>query len=268
MKHNKKRNTAFLYEALVRELTKASLRSDESIKSRISFIFKEHFGSKSVLSRELGLYKAIVDTNGVDKETAERILSEVKRVYHSLSSEEIYDEQSEVIEKINKDLSRNVFNNFVPNYKSLASIYQMFNNKTPINRKIMLEKKMIDKMASSSRLHEPLKPVDSLTYKVFVNKFNEKYGDSLNENQKALLSRYVVLSPETSAEFKIYISEEIERLKRVVSNIQNKKEIILDESLSEKNKQVMVVLEGFAGQTINDDMVKRILKIQSLASEA
>ena len=216
MKHNKKRNTAFLYEALVRELTKASLRSDEDTKSRISFIFKEHFGPKSVLSRELGLYRAIVGTNGVDKDTAERILSEVKRVYHSLSSEEIYDEQSEVIGKINKDLSKRVFNNFVPNYKSLASIYQMFNSKT----------------------------------------------------QKALLSRYVVLSPETSSEFKIYISEEIERLKRVVTSMQNKKEIILDESLSEKNKQVMSILEGFAGQAISDDMVKKILKIQSLASEA
>ena len=127
---------------------------------------------------------------------------------------------------------------------------------------------MVEKMASSSRLHEPLKPVDSLTYKVFVNKFNEKYGNSLNESQKALLSRYVVLSPETSSEFKIYISEEIERLKRVVTSMQNKKEIILDESLSEKNKQVMSILEGFAGQAISDDMVKKILKIQSLASEA
>ena len=268
MKHNKKRNTAFLYEALVRELTKASLRSDEETTHKISSIFKEHFNPKSVLSKELNLYRAIAGTNGVDKETAERILSEVKRVYHSLSSEEIYDEQSEVIGRINKDLTKKVFNNFVPNYKSLASIYQMFSSKTPISRKIMLEKKMVEKMASSSGLHEPLKPVDSLTYKVFVNKFNEKYGNSLNEHQKALLSRYVVLSSDTSAEFKLYISEEIQRLKNVVSNIQKKKEIILDESLSEKNKQVMAILESFADQMISDDMIKKILKIQSLASEA
>ena len=107
-----------------------------------------------------------------------------------------------------------------------------------------------------------------MTYKVFVNKFNEKYGNSLNEHQKALLSRYVVLSSDTSAEFKLYISEEIQRLKNVVSNIQKKKEIILDESLSEKNKQVMAILESFADQTVSDDMIKKILKIQSLASEA
>ena len=268
MRHNKKRNTAFLYEVLVRELTKASLRSDENTKVVISSIFKEHFGSKSVLAKELSLYRAVSSTSGVDKETAERILSEVKRVYHSLSREDVHDEQSEVIGKINKDLSKKIFNNFVPNYKSLASIYQMFNSKTPINQKIMLEKNVVDKMSTAGGLHEPLKPIDNLTYKVFVNKFNEKYGNSLNENQKALLSRYVVLSPETSTEFKVYINEEIERLKRVVSAMQNKKEVMLDESLTDKNKQVLAVLEGFAKHQVSDDMIKKILKIQSLASEA
>ena len=32
IKHNKKRNTAFLYEALVRQLTKATIKKDESEK--------------------------------------------------------------------------------------------------------------------------------------------------------------------------------------------------------------------------------------------
>ena len=90
MKHNKKRNTAFLYEALVKELTKASLRSDKSGQSIISSILKEHFNTNSVLGKELELYQTIVSTSEVEADTAERILSEVKRVYHTLSPKEIF----------------------------------------------------------------------------------------------------------------------------------------------------------------------------------
>tara|TARA_Y100000592_G_scaffold29786_1_gene47501 strand:+ start:247 stop:1056 length:810 start_codon:yes stop_codon:yes gene_type:complete len=267
MKHNKKRNTAFLYEALVKELTKASLRSDKSGQSIISSILKEHFNTNSILGKELELYQTIVSTSEVEADTAERILSEVKRVYHTLSPKEIYDEQSEVIGKVNKDLTKDIFRNFISNYKSLATINQMFSDKTPINKRIMLEKAVIEKMIMPKTKQQHMKPIDNITYKMFVNKFNEKYGDTLNENQKILLSRYVTLSPETAVEFKVYINEEISRLKSSIVNLQNKKEVLLDESLSNKNKQILDILESFKQQSINDNMIKTILKVQSLESE-
>ena len=34
-KHNKKRNTAFLFEALVREMTKAAIRGDNKKKQKV-----------------------------------------------------------------------------------------------------------------------------------------------------------------------------------------------------------------------------------------
>ena len=42
MKHNKKRNTAFLYECHVKELTKAIVRKDNDKKSKIIGIIKEN----------------------------------------------------------------------------------------------------------------------------------------------------------------------------------------------------------------------------------
>ena len=36
MKHNKKRNTAFLYECLVKELTKAIVQGNNDLKSKIT----------------------------------------------------------------------------------------------------------------------------------------------------------------------------------------------------------------------------------------
>ena len=74
LKHNKKRNTAFLYESLVKEMTKAALQTDETTKKAITSILKEHFHVNSLLHRELSLYKIkgdnvksiVVSGSGVD----------------------------------------------------------------------------------------------------------------------------------------------------------------------------------------------------------
>ena len=58
-KHNKKRNTAFLYETLVREMTRAIVDKNLELKNEIMFIIKEHFQKNSLLYRELKLYKSL-----------------------------------------------------------------------------------------------------------------------------------------------------------------------------------------------------------------
>lgn len=268
MKHNKKRNTAFLYESLVKEMTKSILRSDKSKTSVIASILTEHFHTNSVLHKELNLYKTLCDVNGLQKDTAEKILTEVKRVYHTLGEEEIFDEQTEVIKKINTNLDKNVFKNFVSNYKTLASISQMFSSKTPISRRVILEGNIVQHMSRTSAGRIKMKPIDNITYNVFVEKFNKKYGDSLNENQKELLSRYVTLSPENSSEFKLYLGDEIVRLKECLKQLNSKKEVILDENLSNKGKEIYGVLDSFKNEPINDNMIKTVLKIQALVAEA
>ena len=268
MKHNKKRNTAFLYESLVKEMTKAAIQSDEQAKRAITLILKEHFHVNSLLHRELSLYKTLCEVRNVERRTAEKILQEVKRVYHTLGETDIFDEQSKVIKKINTNLSKQVYANFVSNYKTLATISQMFSSKTPITKRVILEDNLVDQMTTSPNEHQAMRPIDNLTYKMFVKKFNDKYGNSLNEHQKYLLSRYVTLSPENAIEFKLYINDEIQRLKEVVKRLQNKKEVLLDESLSNKNRQILGVLNDFKGQKISDDMIKTILKMQALAVEA
>ena len=268
MKHNKKRNTAFLYQTLVKEMTKAALQSDSDSKNKIASILKEHFNTSSLLHKELNLYKTLSDVRGVNKDTAEKILSEVKRVYNTFGEQEIFDEQSEVIKKINTDVGKQVFNNFISNYKTLATISQMFSAKTPISKRVILEQSMVDLMASSPKQQKVMKPIDNVAYTIFVQKFNEKYGDSLNESQKDLLSRYVTLSPETATEFKMYISDEIIRLKEVVASLQATKKIVLDESLATKTKEIFQVLDSFKTQKISDHMIKTILRVQALAEEA
>ena len=123
IKHNKKRNTIFLYEALVRELTKATVEKDESRRETIFDIVKEHFDSNSLLGREVKIYKNILETKDAKSNIAEKILSESKVEYSVLNKKKIFSEQSRMISKINKELSKDVFNTFVPNYKNLATLH-------------------------------------------------------------------------------------------------------------------------------------------------
>ena len=53
MKYNKKRNTAFLYEALVLEMTKAIINNDTDRRDTALDILKVSFSSSSILHEEL-----------------------------------------------------------------------------------------------------------------------------------------------------------------------------------------------------------------------
>ena len=47
-KHNKKRNTAFLFETLIKELAKSVVNKEEAKKIAVTKIMKQHFHKKSV----------------------------------------------------------------------------------------------------------------------------------------------------------------------------------------------------------------------------
>ena len=76
MKHNKKRNTAFIYETLIGELTKAILDKDSTRKQQITVIVKEFFSPSEILGQELELYKVLLETKNLERPIAEKILQE------------------------------------------------------------------------------------------------------------------------------------------------------------------------------------------------
>ena len=58
MKHNKKRNTAFVFESLVKEITVAIMKGDAERKNKTVAIVKRHFTSDSMLRKHLDCYKS------------------------------------------------------------------------------------------------------------------------------------------------------------------------------------------------------------------
>ena len=267
-KHNKKRNTAFLYETLINEMTKAVVSNEKEKINKITNIMKKYFNDNSVLKEEVDLYNVLLETKDLDQTTASRLLDETKRVYFSLNKQDIFDQQTEAIKDINKDLSKNVFSNFIPNYKNLATISQIFSMKTNVKQRVLLEKKIIEDMTSIDKLNENvLQPIDNIVYKTFVSKFNEKYSGSLISEQKELLNKYIVSFVDNGIDLKLFMNEEINRLKNELNNSFTNENISSDVEMIEKTKNVLNLLESFKEKQIDDKMLMKVLKIQDLVKE-
>ena len=178
----------------------------------------------------------------------------------------LFKQQTEVINDINKELSPATFNNFVPNYKSLATIAKMFNTNSP-KQSVMLEAKIVEGMISDTEVSN-LEPMDSITFTTFTKKFNQKYGDTLLREQKELLNQYISSFSNEELEIKIYLNRELGRLKESLEKATEVEEVAADEEMINKTKLVKERLESLSSETtLTEATLFTILKTQELVKE-
>tara|TARA_B100000287_G_scaffold280041_1_gene263909 strand:+ start:343 stop:1173 length:831 start_codon:yes stop_codon:yes gene_type:complete len=265
-RHNKKRNTAFVYEALIREGTSAILQKDEARCNKVVAIIKKHFREGSILKKDLDCYKSLCENQNLSKLDSARIIQEAKTQKRLIDPSGLFVAQTDLIHDINKEVRPSVFNNYVPNYKSLANIYQMFSDSTNPKDAVLLENLVIENMTKEMTLVEETK-VDNLVINTFVEKFNKKYDQELLEEQKTLLNLYIQSFVDNSLEFKAFLNEEISRLKQQLQKAKTQEYISNDEDMLEKANQVLLKLESFKKTELNDNMLLTVLKVQSLVKE-
>ena len=269
LKHNKKRNTAFLFEALVKELTKASIDNNSSKRAAISSILKKHFKKGTTLSKELNLYRSVNEASGTDRITAERILSEAKRFYAMIPQQTVFSAQTDLINDINKEaeIEDSVYGNFVPNYKNIATLDQIFSDNLDMRDRVLLENKIICNMLAESEREEQMHHISNLTYKTFTKRFNEEYSGHLHEEQKELLSKYILSFVDNGLELKVYLNEELGRLKKEVEESKDLEEIKEDEAMVNNADKVLNLLESFSKEQLDETQIRKVLKIQELVRE-
>ena len=193
MKHNKKRNTAFLYECLIKELTKAIVREDKKRQTITKNILREFFYKGSILKKELEIYNSLLESKEMETSYSHRLLQETKKDFYNIDRKKAFNEQTRIIKKINKALGHNVFSNFVPNYKDIASFGLFFQNeRLPAKKRIMLESNLVKFLGRKDKILTEMKHLDNLEYKTFVKKFNNAYERTLQKEQKDLLTNYIV----------------------------------------------------------------------------
>ena len=73
-RHNKKRNTALIYEVLIKELTKSIVSEDLERKKVVMSILKQNYNKNTSLYRELEIYKSLNEGGDINRDMAERVL--------------------------------------------------------------------------------------------------------------------------------------------------------------------------------------------------
>jgi len=265
MKHNKKRNTAFLYECLVKELTKAIVREDKKRQMITKKVLKEFFSKNSELRKELNLYNSLLNSKNLNESFSRRLLEETKKDFYGLNRKSIFNSQTNLISVMNKNLGNSVFSNFIPNYKDIASVGLYFQNtKLSAKKRIMLENKLVGFLNRKDEILTEMKHLDNLEYKTFVKKFNNAYDRTLRKEQKDLLTNYIVSFSDNGVGLKSFLNEEIGRLKSAVEQ-----QIIESHNDAKKEnfKKVKTKLDNYTQTPINQQMVEEVFYIQDLIAE-
>ena len=276
IKHSKYKNTGILFELLVRQITSDTLKGGDSPAIDI---LKKYF-VKSELSREYRLYESILKSKVLSESHAnvyiETTIQNSKYLNKSLLKKQKYNLINEI--KQNYDLST-FFGSQISNYKTLASIYTILestnitspDNKQLINNKINLLEHLTKGEANLVENKENVlqefstydKDLRSLTYRILLEKFNEKY-DSLNTDQKQVLKEYINAVDSTPGLRKFYNSK-IDELKNTLSEHSKN---IKDKATKIKIQEISKMLSKLDNTSkVNDDNLVDLLQYYELVKE-
>jgi len=273
--HNKKRNVGIIYEQLLRTMA-TSLVSDNNKKYKATLgIIRKHFSPGTQLYKEFRLFNAMVKTT-VDKESlATRILKEAKSAALDFDSEQLRKEKAALIKDINYTISDPTFyNQRINEYRKYATIQTLLNDwrssgKAPLSRVADYENKVCNFLLTELS-EEPIhvlkdEDISSLTVRIMTEKFNNKYGQQLNDEQQAIIKEYV-FSTETgqTSSFSAYLSELKESL---ITELEMYSSVCDNIILNEKMNKVTSGVSSLDPEQVNDETVSRFLLVSQLKKE-
>jgi len=276
IKHSKYKNTGILFELLVRQITADTLKGGDSPAIDI---LKKYF-VKSELSREYKLYESILKSKVLSESHAnvyiETTISNSKHLNRSILKKQKYNLINEI--KQNYDLAT-FFGSKLSNYKVLASIYTLMesnsstspDNKQLINNKINLLEHLTKKESNLLETKETVlqefstydKDVRSLTYRILLEKFNEKY-DSLSLDQKQVLKEYINSVDSTPGLRKFYNTKISELKNKLLEGSKNIKDKATKIKIVEISK---MLIELDKTSKVGDDNLVDLLQYYELVKE-
>ena len=229
IKHSKYKNTGILFELLVRQITADTLKGSDSPAIDI---LKSYF-VKTSLGKEYKLYESIMKSKILSEGKAHLIISTLLESSNKLNRKTIKKQKYNLINEIKKHYSlESFFGSKISNYKEIAAIYTLIEsfhseklNLDQINSSkiIILEhltRKEIDLDSKQAVLEEFStydKDIRTLTYKVLLEKFNNKY-DLLTNDQKQVLKEYIN-SVDSTPDLRNFYNSKILNLKSILKEI-------------------------------------------------
>ena len=273
MKHSKYKNTGILFELLIRQVTNDTIngvRHSPAIK-----IIREFFKKNTSLIKELGLYQMLTKEKFNTESKADRFVDAVLKERKRLSKSVLRTQKYNLIKEIKKNYNlEEFFKTKVGNYLDNASIYYLFEGNIPsklVKYRYKLIENITNKKIIKSKVSETYdlysqqdKDVRLLSYKILLEKFNDKYG-SLNKKQKSLLKEYINNISNTN-KLRKYLYEEIDKTSKNLEVLCKKiNENVVKIKLNEVIAQLKNIKEDKS--SVKDKYIISILRAYDLIKE-
>lgn len=275
VKHSKFKNTGILFELLVRQITADSMANQNS--KALGLIKK--FFMNSEMAKENKLYQSLVNSEQLNEQKANVVISTILELSSKIDRTKLNKEKFNLIREIKSAYDfQDFFKAKINNYKTLASIYVLFesytdrkfkNPETIISSKInILEHLTRSNSATNlSPIVEEFLQQDKasrvLVQKVMLEKFNKKFA-KLTDEQKEVLREYIQ-SVSDSTKLKKFLDEKFKQVRLDLLGLQKQ----IDEPVTKIKVQEVITLINpiLESKKIKDEQVSALLQYQELVNE-
>lgn len=271
-KHNKLRNTGLLFEFLIRQITIDVVnKKDRSVATRL---VKKYYNENTQLGKEFALYNTLLNKKFVDDKKAGYFINQVIDNRSGLNLTELRREKYNLIKEIKDRYNLADFlSTKIENYKIYASVYNLFEHGKSLapDKKTVMYFNLLEYVTTKPlvKKHDEVmlkedKDVQIITYRILLEKFNDKYSQ-FDHNQKKLLKAYVNNLSNVHS-LKEYITKIKPQLKKElvahINKVENKvTKIKLTEAVSSFDKICRIDSKA---KNVNDKIVLQLLRYYEL----
>lgn len=272
-KHSKYKNTGILFELLTRQITSETISNTQP---KAVGILRKFFGNNSVLLKEYQIYHALLNKKFTKEVNANVLIETLVNAHDKLNKSILRRERYNLVREIKDTYNiEDFFKAKVPNYKIYASVYNLLENKSAnpmsvVNSKVAILEHITDKGLPNKPKKEIVmeeyekfdKETRALTYKMLMEKFNEKYS-SLATNQRTLLKEYVY-NVSNSPKLKAFLNKEIEQVKLDIETLSEGVDQVTKIKLTEVKNMIKPLCKK---SSVHDDNIINLLNYYSLVNE-
>jgi hypothetical protein len=281
--HNKKRNTALLYEFLIRKISSALVEGDKKTSSTALKILRRYYKPGTQLYKEFRLFNSLVKTTVSSDGVSSSIIGEARMAARTADMNALDREKSLLIRSINYSLrDDNFYEQPIAEYRMYATIQTLLNEwRKPVGTAdlsslakyedhlrswLLSEKKTVE-----SGLIDESPGTARLLMRVMMKKLNEKYSNVLNDEQRELIKAYAF---STANDDQTTIKRKLEEMRSDLLNsieeykINNQDNNFLVKKLNEaKTAIVSELLETVDDSTVSKFMLYSTLRHELISSE-
>ncbi len=261
-----------LFELLTRQITSEIISGNESVATQI---LKNFFNKNTELFKEYGFYKTLSEERLSSEAKSTMLIEAVLKARTKINKPKLREEKYNLIKTISEKFDiDSFFQTKVQNYKLLASIYKIFEYSELDNPSEIIRSKftIIENMTGDSKkplveemnsIYKEPKEIRLMSYKILVEKFNQKYGN-LSQEQKTVLREYIENVSNTN-NLKSFLQKESKRVKSI---LEQKTKKISDKALKIKLSEVISLLDSYDTiKNVDENHISALMRYYDLVND-